>query len=328
MLTTVSAPNPILHTWAASCSEQAIPFFVIGDAKTPEPFTLPHCHYFGLSAQQKLDFRLLKTLPQNHYSRKNLGYLLAIQDGCQTLLESDDDNLPLSTFWQRHPTSCRARYADGHQGWVNAYRHFSTESIWPRGFPPLLGHQPLPPTKIRQVDAPICQGLANGTPDVDAIFHLVKPETFFFEENTPFFVGKNQWCPFNSQATQWQREVFPLLYLPAYAPFRLTDIWRSLIAQRILWEYGQGVVFCSPTVRHERNPHNLLQDLEEELFGYLHHVKVAQRLENLSLLPEKAAIFDNLYRCYEAFVQEKWLPEAELIHLAHWIEDLKSVWNP
>ena len=39
------------------------------------------------------------------------------------------------------------------------------------------------------------------------------------------------------------KPVARLMYLPSTCTFRMTDIWRSLIAQRCLWELGQGVVF-------------------------------------------------------------------------------------
>ena len=56
------------------------------------------------------------------------------------------------------------------------------------------------------------------------------------------------WCPFNSQNTAWWRDAVPLLYLPAYCSFRMTDIWRSFVAQRIAWENGWRLLFHEPTI--------------------------------------------------------------------------------
>ena len=36
----------------------------------------------------------------NHYCRKNLGYLFALQQGADCILETDDDNMPFSNFGQ------------------------------------------------------------------------------------------------------------------------------------------------------------------------------------------------------------------------------------
>jgi hypothetical protein len=43
----------------------------------------------------------------------------------------------------------------------------------------------------------------------------------------------------------------PLLYLPSHCCFRMTDIWRSFIAQRCLWELGHWVVCQAPELELE-----------------------------------------------------------------------------
>ena len=53
---------------------------------------------------------------------------------------------------------------------------------------------------------------------------------------------------------------YPLLYLPAYCSFRMTDIWRSFVAQRIAWENGWRLLFHGPTMEQERNVHDLMKD--------------------------------------------------------------------
>ena len=88
------------------------------------------------------------------------------------------------------------------------------------------------------VACPIQQGLADGNPDVDAIFRLVLPLPMNFGRKPPIALCRGAWCPFNSQNTSWWPAAYPLLYLPAYCSFRMTDIWRSFVAQRICWENG------------------------------------------------------------------------------------------
>jgi len=41
---------------------------------------------------------LADLLPYHHYCRKNIGYLYAIRQGADCILETDDDNLPLPSF--------------------------------------------------------------------------------------------------------------------------------------------------------------------------------------------------------------------------------------
>jgi hypothetical protein len=69
-----------------------------------------------------------------------------------------------------------------------------------------------------------------------------------FLPNRRVALGAGAWSPFNSQNTAWYPKAYPLLYLPSYCSFRMTDIWRSFVAQRIAWENGWAVLFKSPDV--------------------------------------------------------------------------------
>ncbi len=123
-------------------------------------------------------------------------------------------------------------------GWVNAYRYFTDVNIWPRGLPLDAIQRPLPPFEslhTQDVACPIQQGLADENPDVDAIYRLVLTLPQNFRADRRVALGKGAWCPFNSQNTTWWPEAFPLLYLPSYCSFRMTDIWRSFVAQRVAW---------------------------------------------------------------------------------------------
>ena len=52
---------------------------VIGDKKGPVEFELRNCEFYSLKSQAKMPFKLAGLLPHSHYSRKNMGYLIAIQ---------------------------------------------------------------------------------------------------------------------------------------------------------------------------------------------------------------------------------------------------------
>ena len=84
---------------AEEASLHNMPFIVVGDTKSPKEFNLEGCDFYSIERQQSLNFELAKALPVNHYARKNLGYLIAISRGAKIIIETDDDNLPLSSFW-------------------------------------------------------------------------------------------------------------------------------------------------------------------------------------------------------------------------------------
>ena len=270
---------------------------------------------------------MAKVIPEKHYARKNIGYLLAIRDGAEIIIETDDDNVPMTNFWGERELQNKAHLLVN-KGWVNVYKYFVNENIWPRGFAldHLLGIIPnLENVERQNTFCPIQQGLVDVNPDVDAICRLIMPLGVKFDAANNIALGKNSWCPFNSQNTTWFRVAFPLLYLPSYCSFRMTDIWRSFVAQRIAWTCDWNILFHKATVSHERNVHNLLKDFEDETPGYLNNAKICRELEELNLKSGPENIFDNLLLCYKKLVQLGYMNSKELRLVESWINDMMSL---
>ena len=327
VVTSISGPNPVLKSLAEGAMARGIPFIVIGDSKSPADFELPGCDFYSLDRQRRLPFAYARLCHEKSYARKNIGYLLAIAGGARLMVETDDDNYPQEDFWaDRNSVVEGALVSSG--DWVNAYAYFSDTSIYPRGFPieHLLAasaktHVRAAPTPV---DCPIQQGLADNNPDVDAIYRMLLPLPITFRRDTPVILGPKTWCPFNSQNTTVFREAFPLLYLPTFCSFRMTDIWRSYIAQRILWTCGWRLSFHAATVYQERNEHDLLRDFADEVPGYLNNARIARELDTLELAPGPDAIAPNLKLCYKKLVQMGLILEPELVLLDAWLEDLQK----
>ena len=94
-----SSKNPILNKYAKISLKENVNFIIIGDKKSPSNFLLKGANYFSLNKQRSLNFNLSKILPVNHYARKNLGYLIAMQNNSESIVETDDDNIPLKEFF-------------------------------------------------------------------------------------------------------------------------------------------------------------------------------------------------------------------------------------
>lgn len=71
---------------------------VIGDKKSPENWSCKGVDYFSSLSQKKLKYEIVKILPDNHYCRKMIGYLLAIENGAEYIVDTDDDNIPKSNW--------------------------------------------------------------------------------------------------------------------------------------------------------------------------------------------------------------------------------------
>jgi STELLO glycosyltransferase-like protein len=326
VVTTIQAPTPSMVRLAGFLAAESMPLVVVGDRKGPARFELSGAELFTLAQQEALPFELARLAPVGHYSRKNLGYLVAISRGAPCLYETDDDNAPLDGWRPRTLRVTGARSARGDR-WVNVYQLFSDELVWPRGLPldrirgggaPEVGDAGL------AVDAPVQQGLADGAPDVDAIWRLVLDRDVRFRPGAPVALEPGTWCPFNSQTTWWWPEAYPLLYLPSHCSFRMTDIWRSFVAQRCLWAMGRRLVFHGPEVVQERNDHRLTRDFEDEVPGYLGNDAIVARLESLSLPAGAAALPDNVRRCYEELVRGGYVGAAELPLVDAWLRDVAA----
>lgn len=328
IITSINHPTKSLREIASQCKSHGYSFVVVGDEKSPSGFFLDGCLFYSLEDQMKSGFRFAEACPTRHYARKNIGYLLAIRAGAKLIIETDDDNIPLSNFWNEYTHTITTSKIE-HSGWINIYKYFIDKIvIWPRGLPLDAVNNPVIPYEDLSIDecfCPIQQGLANGDPDVDAIYRLIHPLPITFQTNRQIAIGNNAWCPFNSQNTLWWPEAYPLLYLPFYCSFRMTDIWRSLVAQRIAWLNDWYILFREPSVYQERNEHNLMKDFADEIPGYLNNRLIAELLEKIPLTPGKENLPENMKKCYRKLIEQGLIAAEEETLLDLWLEDLSFI---
>jgi hypothetical protein len=105
----------------------------------------------------------------------------------------------------------------------------------------------------------------------------------------------------------------------------MTDIWRSFIAQRIAWVNGWGVLFGEPTMRQERNVHDLMRDFEDEIPGYLNNSRLCEAIEGLIPAGGVGMINAGLRLCYEKLVDMSLVDSKELDLVEAWAEDLSKI---
>jgi hypothetical protein len=327
VVTTVNEPTPAMLSLAAGSSEHGNQLVVVGDEATPSHYRIEGAVFLDLEAQSLMGSELAAIEPIGHYARKNVGYLHAMAEGADVIIETDDDNHPMPSFFEERTRRITARSVTA-EGWVNVYNYFRRDGddvpIWPRGYPLDAIHQTFPRAADHGDelhDCPIQQGLANEDPDVDAIYRLVGRLPYSFESGVSVVLRPGAWCPFNSQNTTWFRDAFRLMYLPAHCPFRLTDIWRSLVAQRIAWENGWCILFRSADVWQDRNEHDLMADFTDEIAGYLHNRELAERLMALKIEPGLDGISESMRRCYRELLEMGLVGAEEMALLAAWQRD-------
>lgn len=285
VITTINQPTKTVELISQLCESGEWNAVVVGDTRTPADWNYHGIDFLSVDMQRREFGQYAEELPYRHYARKNLGYLYAIRRGAQVILETDDDNIPYSEFGRGISRDVSGARLNG-PGWINIYPHFvapefSSLTIWPRGLPlDAIFSSGVFSEEIETTQCAIQQYLADGDPDVDAIWRLTNKQEVCFRRNSrPVLIGRDVWVPFNSQNTVFFEDAFPLLYLPSYVSFRMTDIWRSFVAQAALGAKGMSWSFHPPTVEQKRNEHDLTRDFADEIPGYINNRRIGDVLE-------------------------------------------------
>ncbi|RZK26444.1 MAG: DUF288 domain-containing protein [Flavobacterium sp.] len=296
---------------------------VVGDQKTPSGWKCKNVQFLSIEEQSKLEFNLSKLLPINHYCRKMLGYLQAIQNGAEVIIDTDDDNIP-KQGWEFPPFEGTFDNIEHRNGFVNVYRYFTDAHIWPRGLPlSLIRDESMLPLLVeKNSKIGVWQGLADEDPDVDAIYRLTSDKPCYFQDRNPLVLSNSSICPFNSQNTAFRKELFPLLYLPTYVTFRFTDILRGLVAQPIMWSKGYSLGFTRATVVQKRNPHDYFKDFISEIPMYEYTLRVVEIAKHHA--KESDSINDNVFNIYTGLFKENIVNEKELVTLEAWLNDITN----
>lgn len=254
-------------------------------------------HVLSVKEQERLFPVLSSLLPWNHFGRKNIGYIFAITMGADAIWDFDDDNIGIPSI--KIPKT--AMEPTGGHKTVNPYPYFGTHETrsWPRGLPFDDIKNELPQnikTKLHEHKVGVIQNLANIEPDVDAVYRFTREVPFNFTNSDaiPFLVPKHSFSPFNAQATLWFKCAFRFMLLPITVHGRVSDIWRSYIAQSMFQHEEIRTLFVFPYIVQKRNPHQNKNDFaaENPLYeqaGAL--VDVLQSEKNKSL----KSLYESLY---------------------------------
>lgn len=306
-----------------------VDFVIIGDLKTPNKIN----EYLRkiLKSGYKIDYwdvnrqkKWLKQFPEldnlipcNCVQRRNLGYLIAYENGADVIVTIDDDNFAIlgNDFLKGHSLVGETSYflaVKSSTNWFNPCDLLELKSsrrIYHRGFPySKRWKNEKYSYRERKGRVVVNAGLWLGNPDVDAIIHLGEPvEVIGWNKNfTKKYVAlaNNTHSPFNTQNMAFFKELLPLVYLPIMGDSidgmridRYDDIWSSYFAQKIINHLGDLITFGQPLVRQDRNPHDYLRDLTGELPGMLITNKLIQTLERIEL-SEKS-----YFSCYGELIE-------------------------
>jgi reversibly glycosylated polypeptide len=221
-------------------------------------------------------------VPYDSDNRRNVGYLMALEQGTDYLISIDDDNFPLPghDFAAEHAIVCAPPHefsaVNSATGWFNICDMLRLEPasrVYPRGFPYNQRHQPTQATidKERGV-VQLNAGLWLSEPDLDAMTWLTAPVRAVGADTQSLVLGTNTWSPINTQNTGLHRDVIPSYYfvrmgypVAGMAIDRYGDIFSGYFSQACVRHLGGRIRVGTPLADHRRNSHNLLADATREL---------------------------------------------------------------
>lgn len=225
---------------------------------------------------------LADLVPRNSDNRRNVGFLMALDWGCDVLISLDDDNYCIegaSVFADyelvaRDELSFTAVSSD--TGWFNACDLLALVPetvVYPRGFPYRQRHRP---TRVSRAEergtVRINAGLWLGEPDVDALTWLANPVRATALKDAPALLGRDTWTPINTQNTSLHRDAVVTYYfvrmgypLAGMTIDRYGDIFSGYFSQACVRALGGRIRIGTPVAQHRRNRHDYLEDLVREL---------------------------------------------------------------
>ncbi len=282
--TTINPPTEALELFLGIAKKNDWKLYIAGDLKTPhgdyykmQEENPEHVVYLPPAAQETMNQELSDAIGWKCIQRRNFAILAAYKDGADVLALVDDDNIPYD-FWGEDlaigkdvevPQYCTDQVV------CDPLARYSSK-IWHRGFPvQLLKNKGDLAVKQGYVMNVLVQAdLWNGDPDVDAICRIAESPEVHFDVAFPH--TSNKPMPFNSQNTFISREIVPFYFLFPHIG-RMDDIWAAYAIQKT---FPESVMFGVPSVYQERNPHDLVKDLEAEMIGYRHTLDFVTDLFN------------------------------------------------
>lgn len=309
---------------------------IIGDKKSPnEPSEAIakklrdqgfDVQYYDIAAQEKWLTQFPKfaaIIPYNTDNRRNIGYVMAKEQGAEVIVSVDDDNFPLADIdyigGQTAAIGKRTMYdvVASPNRWFNICDMMTNDHqdlVFPRGFPYKARKDyaklDLSYTK-KEVPVMLNEGLWTNDPDVDAITRIERNvKMLALKERPSVALELGTFSPINSQNTAFHVDLLPAYYfilmgekIEGLALDRYGDIWQGFFMKKVMDTLGVYAAFGTPLAEHRRNSHNFFKDLKVELNGIIYTEILAEFLENTTLKGANASeVYADLASQLAAFV--------------------------
>ena len=298
--TTINVPRVLAAYQLRRQTDYDLRIIVAGDANTDqrahEFVRAIGGEYLGVHDIKSTRWASNEVIGTRSIQRRNLALLHAISIGADYVITVDDDNVPYNPM--KHVDEVLAGFANVTSllttgtGWYNPNVALDPVVVH-RGFTLNQRHKDV---RFEFIDVTqfnltyqvgVVAGLCIGDPDIDAIERIVlQPMVHNVNTNARLPEGvvlaPGTWAPFNTQNTAYTWEVAPLMQCLVDVG-RYDDIWMSYVARAVMNAMDRYVRYGAPLMWQERNEHDLVVDLKNEVFGYQHTPAFTEALRDVEL---------------------------------------------
>jgi len=254
--------------------------------------------------------KISEIIPYNSDNRRNIGFLMALEAGCDILLSVDDDNLPLEQgeFFRYHQKMIGQEHdlpvVSNDSKWFNICESLEKkpdQTIYARGYPYNRRWKDTDnKVENKKIKVMLNAGLWLNDPDVDSITRISRDIKTINITSDQMALGIGTFSPINSQNTALHVDLLPAYYFVVMGEKvenlvidRYGDIWSGFFIKKVMDSLGFYASFGNPVANHLRNKHNFFKDLKQELACIIYTDLIAELLENIEL--EGKNVFD----CYQ-----------------------------
>lgn len=348
IMPTINVP-PNLREWSAQLGADDV-IIIAGSGKTPHDRVralldeLPQrTVYLAPNGNRATRWATSDEMPLNDHCRHALALLEAMTYEPQFILSLDDDNFPEHESWLTNALGVMNEkgakpITEARQGWFNVGT-LCDPAVVHRGYPLSRRHGSAHLTYAdtathadAELPVGVFAGLWLGDPDIDAV-ERIADDPYVTNVDGQVWLARNTWCPFNTQSTLWRNELSPLLLMWPFIG-RFDDIWASYVARAWMQANGWLHAAGNPAVSQERNAHDLVKDLENELLGYRytdHLINILRDEDTLAPLRGTtprvgvSLLFSLIAASVPPDGNTRWLPVQTLRAFKAWTADLRAV---
>lgn len=296
--TTINSPTEATIKFCKIAQEKEYIFFIVGDKKTPHELYQKLAKEHGKAVQyihpdeQEYSLKELSdNIGWNSIQRRNIGFIYASKTNNTIIATVDDDNIPYDS-WSSDIHIDKTIECDLYENDSGVFDPLSVTNyphLWHRGFPiELLWKKNSFIYRGKTHLKPLIQAdLWDGDPDIDAMCRLSYKPLVKFDITRPYC--STNISPFNSQNTFLHKSVMKHYYVLPHVG-RMDDIWPSYTIQRV---FPNSLIYNKASVYQDRNPQDLIKNLENEIVGYRNTLKL---INNEDVLPTRSKEFIEIYQ--------------------------------